>query len=312
MLNYDDDDIPPPLEDMSEDLKLRRIQSTLTPLKKESNKAKPTKVNASSELLNMEKAEKYYASEAMPPIASLDLIAKKSSAVAPSTKPLDQEQKPKKEFSGLKGGFFSKPTTTTKKSAMKPAVIETIKPTKPASTKNENLVFSEVQEAMSSKLKNSSKDWMTTDFFTQIEKDPVLAKAFEDPEFQRAIDAMTKNPQAAFTKYAKERPDLMDAMRRFSGLLGAQFESMAAKEEKAAVRSVPIPEDLPNFEKELIRKVQTDPELQEILKDPRVMKILMSRDQKSPEFQQALRSKDPEIRRKIEKLVSVGFLSIQH
>ncbi|ORY47746.1 hypothetical protein BCR33DRAFT_77967 [Rhizoclosmatium globosum] len=283
MLNYDDHDIPPPLEDMSEDLKLRRIQSTLAPLKKESNKAKPTKVHASSELLNMEKADKYYASEAMPPIASLDLNAKKSSSMmAPSTKPLDQEQKPKKEFSGLKGGFFSKPTTTTKKSAMKPAVIETIKPTKPASTKNENLVFSEVQEAMSSKLKNSSKDWMTTDFLTQIEKDPVLAKAFEDSEFQRAIDAMTKNPQA-FTKYAKERPDLMDAI-----------------------------EDLPDFEKELIRKVQTDPELQEILKDPRVMKILMSRDQKSPEFQQALRSKDPEIRRKIEKLVSVGFLSIQH
>jgi hypothetical protein len=121
---------------------------------------------------------------------------------------------------------------------------------------------------------------MTSEFISRIEGNPQLAKAFSDPEFQRATELLSKDPEAAFRKYSKERPDLLLALREFSGLLGDQLDKLAPDSDADAKGrgkiattamtsrtgksspSVPIPGDLPNHEKELIRRVQTDLELQ--------------------------------------------------
>ncbi|KAI9346989.1 hypothetical protein BDR26DRAFT_855479 [Obelidium mucronatum] len=298
----DDNDMPPPLEDMSAEIKRKRVE-LLTPLrtKPQTTAATATAVKkTSSDLLGLESKPELGNALSLDSL-NLNSTGKKQTSEKP--------QKKSNEFGGLKGGFFSKAA----KPQEKKAPLETLKPTNPApaNSKKQGIVLDEVQEAMKSKLNSTSKEWMTADFLHKIESDAVLAKAFLDPEFQRAIDALTKNPQAAFAHYAQTRPDLIDAMRRFSGILGAQFETLAVKADQDKIKAVPIPEDLPDHEKELLRQVQSDVELQEILKDPKVMQILMTRDQRSPEFQQAIRSKDPIIRRKIEKLVSAGFLRIQ-
>ena len=110
---------------------------------------------------------------------------------------------------------------------------------------------------------------MTSEFLDRIERNPVLARAFGDPEFQNAIQALTRNPKAAFEKYTKERPDLVLALREFSGLLGDQMDTMGSATENNASntttssgKNVEIPDDLPGHEKELIRRVQSDPEVQ--------------------------------------------------
>ncbi|KAI8614053.1 hypothetical protein BC830DRAFT_1129156 [Chytriomyces sp. MP71] len=221
-------------------------------------------------------------------------------------------------FSGLKKGFFSSPSSLSKMNGNKPpskSKIETIRPTKPAIGSNSSIIFDEVQEAMKSKLQASTNDWMTSDFLSRIEANPILARALQDPEFQKATEELARNPHAAFEKYAKERPDLIEALREFSGLLGDHFGTMAANEEmeqtRALVNSAPIPSDLPDHEKELVWRVQTDKDLQDILRDLKVQQFLMSVQKNPPELQRALYRNNPEMRSKIEKLMKAGFLSIQ-
>ncbi|KAJ3142610.1 hypothetical protein HK100_000039, partial [Physocladia obscura] len=219
----------PPLEDMSTEVKFRSEQRSQFEvlLRAKNNKKSTTSANitikTSSELLAIEQKK-----ESIERIAAdLDVNAGKTST--------------KSEFSGLKKGFLASKTSTksvelrqnlsTKNKPVILAKIETLAPTKSGPGTN-SLVFGQVQDAMKSKFEGSTKNWMTPDFLSRIETNTILARAFEDPSFQKAAMELAQNPHAAFEKYSRERPDLIMALREFSGLLGTQFEQMADKEGK--------------------------------------------------------------------------------
>lgn len=117
---------------------------------------------------------------------------------------------------------------------------------------------------------------MTPDFLDKLEQSPVLAKALMDPAFQQAAAEMSSNPQKAMAKYSRERPDLILALKEFAGLLGSHLSDLPA-----TPASVPIPDDLPAHEKELVQRVLSNPKTQAALKDPQVQMIL-ARAQKDP------------------------------
>ncbi|KAJ3409674.1 hypothetical protein HDU80_010509 [Chytriomyces hyalinus] len=322
MSNTSDDDVPP-LEDMSDEMKtraeLRKLKDTMqrkSAARKQDTKSGPS----SSDLLHLEEKRHQGPMAVSASLEKLDLNVSASKVAAvqkslgvnkkePTSLPdknnesVKPANNPGPLFTGLRKGFFSSAKPTAAKSVSKrkiPEPIEVLAPKQPAHP-GKNLVFDEVQTAMKSKLQASTKDWMTSSFLSRIETNPILAKAFQDPEFQKATDALSKNPQAAFEKYARERPDLIVAMKEFSGLLGGQFETMAVAQEKGT--AVPIPDDLCENEKELVRKVQSDKDLQDILRDAEIQSFLLSVRNNPPELQRALFNASPEMRRKIEKLI---------
>ncbi|KAJ3105260.1 hypothetical protein HDU97_008283 [Phlyctochytrium planicorne] len=176
---------------------------------------------------------------------------------------------------------------------------------KPKVSKQDELKFDEVQETIKQQMNSlNQKEWMTKEFIERIEKNPALARALSDPEFQQATQEMQTNPHAAFAKYSKKRPDLILALREFSGLLGDQLEKMdstGARHQTQAASSngnkFNIPDDLPDHEKTLVAKVLGDKDLQvpfsfireltlkSILQDPAMQKLLLSIRNNPPEFQ---------------------------
>lgn len=85
-------------------------------------------------------------------------------------------------FGGLQGGFLNR------KPQPKPAAQQQ-QPVKPAEDlthikakpKEEQLKFSEVQEAMATKLNQNKEEWLNEEFFAKMAKNPKLLKAFTDP-----------------------------------------------------------------------------------------------------------------------------------
>ncbi|KAJ3161427.1 hypothetical protein HDU86_007209 [Geranomyces michiganensis] len=159
-----DDDLPPPLEDMS--AMLHRYQ-----------KRAPSK---------------HHASDVQTDKSLLDPAPTVSSAPAPKKQPF-----------GFKKGFLndlSTPKTGGPQQRDKPLTL-----VKPKAKPEDGLRLSEVQDAMRGSMSLLDR---------------------QDPIFQRAASEMSKNPQAAAKKYARERPDIMEALREFAGLLGDKLGSM--------------------------------------------------------------------------------------
>ncbi|KAI9342784.1 hypothetical protein DFJ73DRAFT_842373 [Zopfochytrium polystomum] len=261
-----------------------------------------------------------------------------SAATVASASPANPQSTPspakEPEFKGLKKGFLVSGNVAPSKSKARVNAGQTIAQKESpklirAQTKNpqDSLRFSEVQEAMRSQMSQlNEKDWMTKDFLGRLESNPVLERCFRDPAFEQAISHFQRDPAGAMQKYGRERPEFVVALREFAGTLGEQFEKMAddreAKHRNPAASSpksgaIPseamptIPADLPTHERELIKQVQSDPEVQAILRDPNIQKFLLEM-RRSPETgRRILLSSDDSIRRKVRKLVDIGLLSFQ-
>ncbi|KAJ3157062.1 hypothetical protein HDU89_002472 [Geranomyces variabilis] len=184
MTDLSDDDLPPPLEDMSAVLNRYQIPPH--------SKIPASNVKTDKSLLD-------------PPTA----------LPAPAAK----------QAFGFKKGFLNDASTSkTGARAKKQTSVPLIKPkAKP----EDGLRLAEVQDAMRGQMSLLDRqEWLTTDFLEKIERSPSLARALADPVFQRAAGEMAKNPQAAFKKYARERPDIMEALRELAGMLGEKLGSM--------------------------------------------------------------------------------------
>merc|ERR1712021_150368 len=89
-----------------------------------------------------------------------------------------------------------------------------------AKSKDENLKFDEVQDAMANKaagLEKAKQDWLTPAFFEKLAKSPKLLKAFQNPE--------------AMAKYGNN-PEFREIMQEFSLFMGDHFGEVA--DQKAA------------------------------------------------------------------------------
>ncbi|KAJ3348855.1 hypothetical protein HDU83_000982 [Entophlyctis luteolus] len=230
---------------------------------------------------------------------------------------------PPSEFKGFKKGFFNndaakKPKAVTEISGTKvndntrrTDELETIAPKNATGENTSRFVFDEVQQAMRKKLAASTKDWLTPAFLERIESHPLLSRAFADAQFQAVAQELMRNPADAFARCAQERPQYIVALREFCGLLGAQFESMATEgptEAGAKSAALASTEGLAPHERDIVRRVQTDAELQvsgvaqaefliclcwavseqRILRDPAVQSFLVSVKNNPPELQRCV------------------------
>ncbi|KAI9096133.1 hypothetical protein DFS34DRAFT_624088 [Phlyctochytrium arcticum] len=234
-----------------------------------------------------------------------------------------QSKSQNKEFSGFKKGFLSSSRSDSLKDAGKkqPPVAKAaqhdalpfIKPTQKA---DESLRFSEVQDAMKNQMSSlDQQEWLTPEFLEKIEKNPVLAKALNDPAFQQAAADLQKDPEAAFKMYSQTRPDLLSALREFAALMGDALSAMPGQPETVedtliSPASVPIPNDLPQHEQELIKRVMADKDTQDALRDPKVQRVLAEMQKNPPTLMQALQSTDRDLQRKLKKLLECGLLQI--
>ncbi|KAI8847220.1 hypothetical protein BC829DRAFT_397089 [Chytridium lagenaria] len=169
----------------------------------------------------------------------------------PIPKKVQQPPEAKTAFSGIKKGFFN--ASPKKQSIPRAVEPQTLKPTK---TKEDSLRFDQVQEVMKQQLNMLNKqEWLTPDFLERIERNPALARAFADPLFTQATEDLKRDPEKAFQKYAKERPDIMLALREFAG-------TTSIPPSIVSITTPTIPDELPDHEKELVKRVMQDKELQ--------------------------------------------------
>jgi hypothetical protein len=257
MLHSDSEDLPPPLEDMSALL------------------SNPSRVIPSA------------------PVSSV------------STRPVVQATS---DFGFKKGFLSSKPKSSSvmAKPSQPKSSSNVAKPSQPKDIDMpfiqrkdapNSLQFSEVRDQLARQMEQSKPQWMTDSLFAKIESNPALAKAFSDPAFLQAANDMATNPEAAFAKYSHSRPDLMDALRAFVGVLGEQM--------------MPPQEPLPDHEQKLVDRVLNDPELQTILKDATIQRLLARIQSNPPDANRIMQESGPIVRAQLMKLVEVGLLSIQ-
>ena len=56
-----------------------------------------------------------------------------------------------------------------------------------AKPKDETLKINEVQDAMTSTLLKNKNEWLTPDFMTKLASNPMLIKAFSNPQYMQAF-----------------------------------------------------------------------------------------------------------------------------
>ena len=215
-----DDDLPPPLEDMTE--KVEKISKQKQKFVEEVTKSKsdtPT-TEAPTQLPSNETS-----------IPSSDDL---KPAPAPVPKPAKQavaKSKKKKNagFGGLSAGFLNAPPKKKKKEVKKEPEIEDIShiKSKPSESK-ENLKFQEVQDA----LKDKKEEWCTPDLLTKIASNETLRKAFTSPEYRQCIELLQKDPKEAVKQYGTN-PEFVKIMNEFSKLMGTHMEKIAEEKEKS-------------------------------------------------------------------------------
>ena len=130
----------------------------------------------------------------------------------------------------LNGGGAKKPAAQSKPT--QPPKTEDLTHIK-AKSKEDQLKFSEVQDAMSTKLLENKDEWLNQEFFTKLAQNPRLMQAFTDPRYSTIIGEFGKNPIEAMIKYGHV-PEFKQIMEDFSGLMGKHFDDVADKKKKEA------------------------------------------------------------------------------
>lgn len=195
--------------------------------------------------------------EEPPPLEDMSEYLAKRNVVqdAPKAviKPTEQPPMSKPKESGLKKGFFSAPKTKPKKKAQ---AITLIKP----QLKKNPLELPEVQAAMQYTEMNQSGmiylEWLSPALMEKIATNPTLTAGFTNPSCMQAIEMFRTDPISAKARYSSD-PVVTGFLVEFSKLMAGHFGGMA--EEKKS---------------DLDRKIESDPELQELMQDKDVIYLL--------------------------------------
>ncbi|KAL7752509.1 hypothetical protein RI367_002043 [Sorochytrium milnesiophthora] len=173
-------------------------------------------------------------------------------------------------------GFLNQPPAKAAKPQPRSSSKNNITVLKPTQSKQDSLRFDEVQEAMKASMPQlDQKEWMTPDLLNRVEQDAVLGKLMEDPDFQQFIAMMQSDPKRAMQKYG-HRQDFAKGMQQFMGMMGHQFDQLATGREETArqdkVRQMSA--ELDSHERSIVENVLQDKELQSILSDPDMQRLL--------------------------------------
>eukprot|EP00049_Salpingoeca_infusionum_P023238 m.11054 g.11054 ORF g.11054 m.11054 type:complete len:308 (+) comp5663_c0_seq1:1663-2586(+) len=260
LTNTMSDDLPPPLEDMSDQLALRtRLSAPKEPTKPAVGRA--TAVASSKAKAKTTTTETASTSSATVSVSA----AKKTTPVAASatSKPKSGVAKTAKKkqssgFGGFKAGFLlsgadkpkakpklkttsssngssgtkSKATSSSTSKALVKPEIETIRPKNPQMQPG---TLPEVQEAMQSAqsfMEQTKDQWLNADLLAKFASSPVLAKGLADPEFVQALGEFQTNPSAAKAKYSSN-PRVTEFFMEYFRVMGDHFTKMGDAEASA-------------------------------------------------------------------------------
>ncbi|KAJ8027029.1 hypothetical protein HOLleu_32043 [Holothuria leucospilota] len=329
MSSNSDDDVPP-LDDMTDLLEqVKQIQKSRETCTKPTTSAPPASLARSS--LATTKIEK----------ASNDHTVKKSNEDKQEVA-LSKSRKDGDNFMGMKKGFLldgfgsekSKNISKSKTTKSPPkSKVEDIPVIKPKQGEQEKYRIQEVQDAMKKMtplLQNS--DWITSDLLEKVEKHPRLAQQMANPDFARVLTKVEKDPEGA-TRELQNNPQLQDVFKDFCSILGDHFTSLSDQSPSSStqnskqysqgsgiqtreapgidmtVRSSSSPNQ-PTADDEIkMKAILSDPEVFNIFSDER-MKELMDALKFNPEKAQGMIQRaDPEMKKKIQKLIDVGLLT---
>lgn len=123
------------------------------------------------------------------------------------------------------------------------------------------------------------QEWLNQSFLDKIAATKHLAKVMNDPGFQGATADFQKDPKMALSKYSN-KPEYVEALKEFASLLGSELHQLGEQAPKQPVevpiqKRFDIPNDLPDHEKDLVRRVMSDSNIQEALRDPVVQTLLL-------------------------------------
>jgi len=267
-----DDDLPPELEDIPEDV-LAQTQSS-----------KKTNTAGSG---NMTLGDYAQPKPEPTPIVQKEEVKK---------------EEPKKAFAGMKAGFFGnankpkpKPVEQQPKKEAKSDIIEV------KATKKDAKVLDEVQEAMkmNENLIDKKSEWMTPDLLSKIAANPKLTKLFTNPEYMQGITMMQKDPKGAMERFGGN-PEFRELLLEFSKIMGSHFDTMgkvaADKEAQEKAAQQPL----------------RDPKAEQYLQDPKVQYLLQYLQKNPRlDFKMVMNS-DPELAQKVKYLIDKGYLALQN
>jgi hypothetical protein len=257
----DDDDLPPELEDLSEELNKIRINKGKTANDGESSEIKVNVIN-NKNIQNFEKNQ--------------NLISKTQNNSIPenkSTTPTISDNNKEEEFgSFMKKGFFKKQSQQPQpKCQPKVEDLTHIKSSTETTTKtklieefkqelNTQKSTPEATASVLNNIVNKKDEWMNQELLTKIAQKPNLLKYFMDPRFTEVMALMQKDPQAAFARYGHVK-EFSDFMKEFSSIMADHFNNLSKqKVEQEKMKST----QMNNF----------DQETQEILIDPKIAPII--------------------------------------
>eukprot|EP00731_Ephydatia_muelleri_P032032 Em0023g539a len=180
-----------------------------------------------------------------------------------------------------------------------------------------SLEIPEVQDAM----KNAapllaSREWVTDDLLEKIESHPLLSKAFRDPSLSQVLAEFQRNPEAML-KAAQGNQEMMQFLQEFSLLMGGHFAALSGKNaqgSKTAPEGKLITEACTssgNSEELKFKELLQRPDIQQILLDKEIQRLIATLKSNPDQAQQILRSSNSDFRQKVHILVDNGILGMQ-
>ena len=185
-----------------------------------------------------------------------------------------QQQKPE-DLTYIK----STPETSTKTSTLKTFTSELKSSEKESSTSNPLL----------SNIVNNKNEWLTQELLMKIAQKPNLMKTFLDPRFSTVIKELQTNPQECINKY-KNNEEFSNFIKEFSSIMGEHFTNLSKNNNN-------------------INNIN-DPEIQKIINDPKINPIL-KRLQLEGKIDINEINKDPYVSEKIKFLIDKKILNLQ-
>lgn len=210
---------------------------------------------------------------------------------------------------------FTPPTSSAAAPTSSAAAMPVLSRKKDADTSG--LRMPEVQQEMSASAAAGSvggdaSKWMNDGLLKQIAADPLLRKAFTDPEYAEVMAALQKDPQAAMQKYG-HIPEMQEFLKKFMKLMGDHFTKLAdAKDAEGAKGAAPTPPVSAEEQKAQadVALAMTKPEVAAILQEPAVQEVIRKLQAgRSIEVEKEMRH--PEMMRKLRVLAAAGLINIE-
>ena len=305
-MSDENDDMPPELEDFSEELsKIREKKGNL-------NENKEIKVNVIENKNNNNNNNNVSI-----PINVVDNKKNISSNESKSNNNNNNNNNSnnnnnkttKKENFMFKKGFFKRmheaeskqqKQQQNQKQQQKPEDLTYIKSTPETSTKTSTLKTftselksSEKESSASNPLLpnivNNKNEWLTQELLMKIAQKPNLMKTFLDPRFSTVIKELQTNPQECINKY-KNNEEFSNFIKEFSSIMGEHFTNLSKNNNN--------------------NNNINDPEIQKIINDPKINPIL-KRLQLEGKIDINEINKDPYVSEKIKFLIDKKILNLQ-